>query len=181
MAPRSTSRSTSEAGADGGRGALVVGLIRAPHGIRGELRVEPRSDVPDRFRAGAVLDCDGIGPLTVESIRGAGHNLVVRFAGVRTRADADRLRERLLRVAREEARRALPGRYLWADLVGLRAETPAGEALGEVREVLRAGETDVLVVERIGGGELLLPTIESVIREVDLAGGRIVVAPQEEL
>jgi len=50
-----------------------------------------------------------------------------------------------------------------------------------VADVLRAGETDVLVIARATGGELLVPAIASVVRDVDLAAGRVTVAPQEEL
>ena len=172
--PRSTSRSTSTEG-------LVVGVITVPHGVRGEVRVDPRSDVPGRFRVGAVLDCDGLGPLTIRSIRGTGSAPIVGFDGYASRPEAEPLRGRFLRVSVDEARRATKGSYLWADLVGLRAETPAGEPIGTVRDILRAGETDVLVLDRERGGELLVPAIASVVREVDLAGGRVVVAPQEEL
>ncbi|HEY8759272.1 MAG TPA: ribosome maturation factor RimM [Candidatus Limnocylindria bacterium] len=173
--PRSTSRSISEP--DG----LVVGVIKTPHGVRGEVRVDPRSDVPDRFRVGASLQCDGLGALTIRSIRGTPQEPIVGFEGYASRPDAEPLRGRFLRVAVEEARQATKGRYLWADLVGLRAETPAGEPIGDVREIIRAGETDVLVVSRAHGGELLVPAIASVVREVDVAGGRVVVVPQEEL
>jgi 16S rRNA processing protein RimM len=173
--PRSTSRSISES--DG----LVVGVIKTPHGVRGEVRVDPRTDVPDRFRVGASLQCDGLGVLTIRSIRGTAQEPIVGFEGYDSRPAAEPLRGRFLRVAVEEARRATKGSYLWADLVGLRAETPAGDAIGDVRDIIRAGETDVLVVSRAQGGELLVPAIASVVREVDVAGGRVVVVPQEEL
>ncbi len=85
-------------------------------------------------------------------------------------------------MSRAEARRAAKNAYLWADLLGLRVETPDGIALGVVSEVLRAGETDVLVVRAEGSREeLLFPAIASVVREVDIAGGRVVVVPQEIL
>ena len=143
--------------------------------------MDPRSDVPGRFRVGAVLACDGLGPLTIRSIRGTASAPIVGFSGYASRPDAEPLRGRFLRVSVDEARRATKGSYLWADLVGLRAETPGGEPIGMVREILRAGETDVLVVDRERGGELLVPAIASVVRQVDVAGGRVVVAPQEEL
>ena len=143
--------------------------------------MDPRSDVPGRFRVGAVLDCDGLGPLTIRSIRGTAAAPIVGFSGYASRPDAEPLRGRFLRVSVDEARRATKGSYLWADLVGLRAETPAGEPIGTVRDILRAGETDVLVVSRERGGELLVPAIASVVREVDVAGGRVVVVPQDEL
>ncbi|HEV2251457.1 MAG TPA: ribosome maturation factor RimM [Candidatus Limnocylindria bacterium] len=156
-------------------------MIKVPHGVRGEVRVDPRSDVADRFRVGATLDCEGLGPLTIRSVRGTPAEPIVGFDGYAARPDAEPLRGRSLRVTVAEARRATKGRYLWADLVGLRAETPTGNPIGTVSELLRAGETDVLVVARAQGGELLVPAIESVVREVDVAGGRVVVAPQEEL
>ena len=83
---------------------------------------------------------------------------------------------------RARARRAAKGGHLWADLLGLRAETPSGELLGLVREILRAGETDVLVI-RPGAPrpDLLVPAIASVVREIDVAGGRVVIVPQEVL
>ena len=82
-APRSTSRSTSEP--DG----LVVGVIKTPHGVRGEVTVDPRSDVPGRFRVGAVLRCDGLGPLTIRSIRGTPAEPIVGFDGFASRPDAE--------------------------------------------------------------------------------------------
>ena len=177
---RSTSRSTSPRDGHDDQG-LVVGVIKTPHGVRGEVTIDPRTDVPDRFRVGAVLECDGLGPLTVSSLRGTQAAPIVGFTGYATRPGAEPLRGRFLRVTKDEARRATTGSYLWADLVGLRAETPSGEMIGTVRDVLRAGETDVLVLVRVTGGELLVPAIASVVRDVDLVVGRVVVTPQEEL
>jgi 16S rRNA processing protein RimM len=173
MGPRSTSRSTSD-------DDLVVGYILGPHGIRGEVRVDPRTDVPDRFREGAVLECDDIGPLTVAGVRGETAKPIVHFAGYESRAAAEALGRRFLRVGRGESRRATAGAYLWADLLGARVETPEGAWLGIVRELIRAGENDVLVIADASGRERLLPMLESVVKQVDLAAGRIVAVPQEE-
>jgi 16S rRNA processing protein RimM len=173
MEQRSTSRSIS---ADD----LVVGLIRSPHGLRGEVKVESQTDVEGRFRKGARLLCDDIGEIVIASVRGPADVPIVRFEGFASRRDADRLRGKRLRVARGDARRAAKSGFLWADLLGLRAVTPAGDELGTVHEILRAGETDVLVVRREGRREdVLLPTIASVVREIDVPGGRVVVVPQE--
>ena len=200
MEQRSTSKSTDKRGraaAAGGRGRTsavgtaaggiesddpVVGVVGAPHGVRGEVKVHPRTDIADRFRNGSRLLCDGMGELVVASVRGATDVPIVRFEGVTTRDHAERIRGRNLRVPRAEARRAAKDAYLWADLLGLRAETPDGKALGLVSEVLRAGETDVIVVRAEGSREeLMFPAIASVVREVDIPGGRIVVVPQEVL
>jgi 16S rRNA processing protein RimM len=174
MGQRSTSRSISD-------DALVVGLILGPHGVRGEVRVEPRTDVKERFAQGAVLQCDDIGPVTVKSIRGDTAKPIVRFEGYDSREAAETLRRRFLRVARAESRRATAGAYLWADLLGAQVETPDGAPLGVVRDLLRAGENDVLVITDESGRERLLPMLDSVVKLVDTDAGRIVASPQEEL
>ena len=135
MGQRSTSRSISD------DDALVVGEIHGAHGVRGEVRVEPLTDVATRFHEGAVLDCDGIGPLTIERMRGDASSRIVLFAGYGSRDAVESLKGRLLRVPRDESRRATKDAYLWADLVGLDAVTPDGRPLGKVRELLRAGGT----------------------------------------
>src|SRR5438477_11170 len=173
MEQRSTSRSISAEDP-------IVGVVGAPHGVRGEVKVQPRTDVAERFRKGSRLFCDGVGELVIASVRGTTEVAIVRFEGHSTRTDAERIRGRTLRVSRAEARRAAKGAHLWADLLGLSAETPDGRSLGTVSEVIRAGETDVLVIRAEGSREeLLLPAIASVVREVDVAGGRSVVVPQE--
>lgn len=145
------------------------------------MSLDPRTDIPDRFRVGAILACDGIGPLRVASVGGLSGKPFVRFDGYTSRPEAEALAGRFLRVPRDEARRAAGDAYLWADLEGLEASTPDGALIGTVREVLRAGETDVLVIARPDAPDLLLPAIASVVRIVDLASRRITVVPQEEL
>ncbi|HUQ17888.1 MAG TPA: ribosome maturation factor RimM [Candidatus Saccharimonadales bacterium] len=160
---------------------LIVGLIRGPHGVRGEVTVDPRTDIADRFRVGATLSCDGIGPLRVASVGGLSAKPFVRFDGYTGRPQAETLQGRFLRVSRVEARRAAGGAYLWADLVGLQVLHTDGTLLGEVSEVLRAGETDVLVITRPATADLLVPALASVVRAIDLAARSITIAPQEEL
>ncbi|HZP96178.1 MAG TPA: ribosome maturation factor RimM [Candidatus Limnocylindria bacterium] len=174
MGPRSTSRSISR------DDALVVAQIRGPHGIRGDVRVDPRTDVAGRFTRGAVFECDGVGPLRIASVRGEAASPIVRFAGYDTRDAAATLRDRFLRVPRDESRRAAKGAYLWADLVGLAALNVDGRALGTVRDLIRAGGTDILVVVDDAGRETLHPMLESVVREIDIAADRVVLSPLEE-
>jgi len=156
-----------------------VGTIGAAHGVRGEVRVYPETDVTGRFSPGAVLECQDIGSLEIASVRGTAKQLVVRFKGYQNRASVWPLRGKLLRVSVEEARKANAGAYLWADLVGMQVRSPEDVVLGTVREMLRAGGADVLVV-RGGERELLLPMISTVVLRVDLEASLIVAAPQEE-
>ncbi len=175
MGQRSTSRSISD------DETLVVGQIRGPFGIRGEVRVDPRTDIPGRFAPGAVLECDGVGPLKITSRRGPQSEPIVRFEGYDTREAVETLKDKFLTVTTAEARtKARRGAFLWRDLIGLDVVTPDGQPIGAVRDLIRAGGADVLVVDT-GGSELLLPMIESVIRSIDVAAKRIVATPLEEL
>jgi 16S rRNA processing protein RimM len=139
--------------------------VRGPHGVKGEVRVEPLTDrFEERFRVGARL-LSVVGPVVIASVRGTDAEPIVRFEGIDDRPAAGRLRGEL-RAARAE------GIPLWGDLIGKRVVTPEGKELGTVTEVLRAGGADVLVV-----GALMLPMLESVIKSI---GDVIVAVPQEE-
>ena len=76
-------------------------------------------------------------------------------------------------ISREAFPEAASGEFYWADLVGLKVVNTAGVELGAVSRVFETGANDVLVVE--GERERLLPFIETVVRQVDIAGGSITV------
>lgn len=178
MARKSTSRSISAAGT-GDEGTLVVGVIRGAHGVRGELRVAPDTDNPDRLRPGRRVIVDGLGEREIISARGGGERVILTLAGVADQVAAKALAGRALRVAIHEARREAKG-YLWADLVGMAVVDESGAAVGVLEEVLRPGGGDVFVVRRADGSELLLPAIGEVILDVDADARRMTVRPQEE-
>jgi 16S rRNA processing protein RimM len=154
------------------RTAVTVGRIVAAHGVRGEVKVEPLSDFPERFAAGSVLWLDGT-PRTVERGRFQQRTVILKLEGVDTRNDAEALAGKTLLVP-EAAEIADEGVYYLHDVIGARVQTTAGEALGELADVFSTGSNDVYVV-RGARGELLLPALDDVVLEVDLPGRRIVV------
>ncbi len=159
---------------------LVVGVIQGAHGVRGEMRVAPDTDNRERFRAGRRVLVAGLGEREILAVRGTRADVILRLEGIVDRAAAAALGGTELRVPLAEARQEAAG-YLWADLVGMRVENEAGAALGTLAEVLRpGGEADVFIVRDERGRELLLPAIDSVVREVDVASRRMVVRPQEQ-
>jgi len=155
-----------------GEGRLVVGLVRGVHGLRGALRVELLSDDPQRFAPGAVLHReDDERPLTVLSAQRDGPGLLVRFAEVADRPAADSLRGVYLAA---DAPPLPAGTYYWHEIVGCAVVTTAGEPLGTVSEVTRFGESEVYIVDG-PRGELLVPAVHSVVRELVPAERRLVV------
>src|SRR5438067_2146744 len=146
MAPRSTSRSISQPT------RVVVGMIRGAHGVRGELRVFPLTDNPERFVVGQTLEIEGVGDREIARVRGTKGELIVKISGVEDRPAAELLRGREIRIPIERARRETPG-YLWADLVGMNVVDESGAALGVVDDVLRpGGDNDDFVVRTAEGG-----------------------------
>jgi 16S rRNA processing protein RimM len=170
---------------------VVVGRIGKPHGVRGELTVELRTDEPERrFADGVALlvrrPAGGAAPahqrLTVESTRWHQDRLLVRFVGIEDRDGAESVRGLLLatEVAPDEAPED-PEEFYDHQLVGLRVETTEGVPVGTVGEVMHSGAQDLLVVRREGRDDALVPFVSALVPEVDVAGGRLVVADRPGL
>jgi 16S rRNA processing protein RimM len=164
---------------------LVVGQIVRPHGIRGEVIVDVRTDEPEqRYTAGSVLTTEpaSVGPLTIERAKphaaaGTGR-LIVAFDGVADRNAAEALRGTLLWVESEDVPSPDdPDEFADHQLVGLQAVTPEGERLGEVARIEHAPASDLLVLRKPDGGTALIPFVRAIVPEVDLAGGRVVITP----
>lgn len=164
---------------------VVVGRIGRPHGIRGELAVEPRTDEPEaRFAVGSVLITDpaAAGPLTVNSVRWHKDWLLVSFDGYADRTVAEGLRGVLLCVDTADLPEPEdPDEFHDHQLVGLAAVADDGEKLGEVVRVEHALGSDLLHVRLTGGKTVLVPFVKAIVPEVDVAGGRVVLTPPDGL
>jgi 16S rRNA processing protein RimM len=140
--------------------------VGKPHGLDGAFFVEGASEREDVFADGATLYAGGKPATVVASRRGSGGRPVIRL---------DRHVERGAELAVERATLPVLGdedEYYVFQLVGLSVEEVSGRVLGRVREVLEYPGNDVLELD--SGASL--PLVEACVRQVDLAGGRIVVA-----
>ncbi len=168
----------------------LVGRVGRPHGVRGEVGVAVRTDVPDeRFTVGALLAAGGGRVLTVSSVRPHAGRLLVRFEGVDDRTGAEALRGALLTVdVRTLAPIEDPDEFHDHELEGLLVVDTTGAQLGTVCEVLHNPGGDLLVIATQpetgpdpGPAEVLVPFVREIVPEVDLAGRRIVLEPPEGL
>ncbi len=168
---------------------VVVGRIGRPHGVRGQVTVEVRTDDPDlRFAPGAVLltEPGERGPLTVVGARWHSGSLLLQVSTpdgtvVADREAADALRNtRLLVPVGDLPDLDDPDVFYDHQLVGLSARLADGTVLGEVTAVRHEG-AETLVVRRAEGGELLVPFVTAIVPTVDVAGGFLVVDPPEGL
>ena len=136
-----------------------------PHGVDGSFFVEQASEDPQRFAKGALLVVEGEPAEVVVSKRGAGGRPVIRLDRAVPRGATLSVRREDLPVPDEDV-------YYVFELVGLRVEEEGGRSLGLVTDVESAPANDALVLD----SGLLLPLVESCVLEVDVAGGRILVA-----
>ena len=182
---------------------LVVGQIGKPHGIRGEVSVSVRTDEPEeRFVAGSEFITEvprdrrvGAGPaaapgiayqvpssLVVESVRWHQGRGIVQFEGVYDRNVAEALRGVLLQVESSTLPPPSdPDEFHDHQLVGLSVVSVDGVKLGAVARIDHAAASDLIVVDKAGGGTALIPFVSQLVPTVDVAGGRIVVDPPEGL
>ena len=159
----------------------TVGRIGRPHGLRGDVFVDVRTDDPERrFHAGAVF-ATARGPLALRSIRWHGARMVASFAEVADREAAERLRglELLVDVPAGE-RPADPEEFYDHQLRGLAAHTADGVLVGRVTDVLHLPAQDTLVVDS-DGREVLVPFVAEIVTDVDLAAGRVEIADRPGL
>jgi 16S rRNA processing protein RimM len=159
---------------------VVVGRIGRPHGIRGEVTVEPRTDEPDeRFAPGATLSVDGpVNSLVVQRAHWHSGRLLVHFEGVDDRNGAEALRGLLLHVDRDPAELPEdPEEFYDSTLLGCRVELIDGSAVGEVVDVVHLPAQDLLVVRLADEREVMVPFVEAIVPTVDAPSRRIVIDP----
>ena len=167
---------------------MVVGRLVAAQGLRGELRILPLSDFPERFtRPGQRWLRPPHGqPRPVQLVAGRplpGKELfVVRLHTCDSREAAEALVGQELMVPASDRPRLAQGEYHLLDLVGLEARLlPAGVALGRVTNLLHAGN-DLLEVELAEDGrKILVPFVEAIVPQVELGEGWIGLTPPSGL
>lgn len=160
-----------------------MGRFGAPHGVRGELRLQSFTGDPLAIADyGPLTDKSGKKTFTLLNLRPQGKDmLVVRLKDVDDRDGAQALNGVELYLARDKLPAPDPEEFYLADLEGLRAETAAGEAIGRVVALRNFGAGDILEIAPASGGDTLMyPFTKAVAPIIDLAGGRIVVEPPTE-
>jgi 16S rRNA processing protein RimM len=151
---------------------LAVARVLGAKGLSGAFRVEPLTDAPDRLVAGALLFLEGEDrPRRVTNVEPGGRVPVLLLEGITHRDAAQALAGRYLEV---DARPLPEGTWYWHQIVGLQVADEQGTLLGSVVEVFRAGENEVYRIEG-PDGELLVPALLDVVREIDVPGGRMTV------
>ena len=157
---------------------LQVGVITSTHGIRGEVKVFPTTDDPNRFRKlkQVILDT-GKEQLEMEiaSVKFFKNMVIVKFKGIDDINDVEKYRKAGIYVTRENAIPLGENEYFIADLIGLRVISDEEEELGVIDDVLQTGANDVYIVKKEQTPDLLIPAIKDCIKNVNIEEGTMIV------
>lgn len=150
---------------------LRVGVINSTHGLKGEVKVYPTTDEPERFRMlkEVILDTrKGQIPLHITSVKFFKNQVILKFKEFNDINEIEIYKNCDLLITREQALPLEDNENYIVDLIGLDVVTDEGETLGTLEDVLQTGANDVYVVVTEDNKEILLPAIPSCILDVDL-------------
>jgi len=149
---------------------LMVGFLRRPHGVNGEIILDLHTDFPERLKSGRKLFLgEEHKPMTLVSARPHAKGMLIKFKDVETPEDVGQFRNQWVYVKASEVPPLPEGQLYQHELFGFSVLDESDNLLGELVEILETGANDVYVVKDADGREILLPVIPSVILEVDPA------------
>jgi 16S rRNA processing protein RimM len=159
---------------------ILVGVIGAPHGVRGEMRLKSFTGDPTAIASyGALSTEDGRRTFSILSLRRIKEDMVVvRLKDVDDRAAAETLTNTRLYIDRASLPPTEEDEFYHADLIGLRAETSGGALVGHVTTMQNFGAGDLLEIAPARGETILVPFTKKFVPHVDLGGGRVILADE---
>lgn len=150
---------------------LKVGVITTTHGVRGEAKVYPTTDEPERFlELDYVLLDTGreLQKLEIKNVKFFKNLVILKFKGVDNINDIEKYKGRDLWIPREEGQELEEDEYYIADLLGMSVVLEDGQEFGTLKDVMETGANDVYIIDSAEHGEVLLPAIRECILDVDL-------------
>lgn len=160
-------------------GMVNIGQVTKAHGIKGEVFVLPLTDFPERFsRLTRVFASSGDmrRELHISQAQPVHNGIIVKFAEVGNRSEAEALKWWYIQIPAEEVVPLPEGHYYFFQIIGLKVYDLEGKFLGTVVEVQRTGANDVYWVRKPGSDKQFgIPGLKSVVREIDVVGGKMLV------
>lgn len=149
---------------------IIIGKIGAAHGVRGDMKVYPLTDFPDRFNTikKAFIDDKEI---DIISTRYQNNFVVMKVKGVNSREEVARYTNKLLKINRSDVPPLNEGEYYSFDIIGLKVINQDDVVLGEIIEILKTGSNDVYITKTPEGKQLLIPALKKVVTEINIEDG----------
>jgi len=162
---------------------LTVAVIERPHGVQGEFQASLTTDVPERLLSlKSIYLGNETSPRKIEAARFHQDRIIFKLSGIDSPEQVRTLSKRPLRIPGSAAAPLAEGEYFLYQLIDSRVVDEAGTELGTLVDIMETGANEVYVVRSGDESEdLLLPNIASVVLEIDVSRGVIVVRPPEYL
>lgn len=157
---------------------LEVGQIVNTFGIKGFVKIYPYVDDITRFdnlKKVHIKSKKNDEELQIEEVKYQKNMVLVKFKGIETVENAEKLRNSFVEIDRADAIPLEEGQYFIADLLGLDVFLDTGEKLGVLEDIYNTGSSDIYVVKNELGKQFLLPYIDEVIKQINLEEGKIIV------
>ena len=148
---------------------LVVGRLRRPHGVHGEMLMDVFTDFPERLAPGVrVFVGEDHQPISIRSSRRQMEALLVTFQGFTTPEAVGQFRNLLMYVRTDEIPSLGEGEYYHHELIGMQVVDEGGALLGFITEILESSAHDIFVVQTADKHEFLIPMTGTVVIKVDV-------------
>ena len=157
---------------------LEVGQIVNTFGIKGFVKIYPFVNDINRFddlKKIYVKTKNQENELEIEEVKYQKNMVLIKFKGIETPEDANKLRNAYILIDRKDAIPLEEGEFFIADLLGLPVFLDTGEKLGALEDIYNTGSSDIYVVKNELGKQYLLPYIDDVIKKIDLENSKIIV------
>ena len=156
---------------------LTIGIVIGTHGVTGELKVRPVTDVPEQFESlTSVYVGEEPRPRRVQNVRLHSGNVLLKLRGITNPEEGAELRGQSIRISGRDAIPLEEGEFLLYQLIGLDAFDEAGNKVGVTVDLIETGSRDVFVIRpEAGGSDILLPNTEDAVLEIVPTERRIVV------
>ena len=165
---------------------LKVGKIVNTHSLKGEVKVISSTDFEEqRFEKGTELlitrGNQVVKEVTVESYRTHRNNLLVKFVGIDSIEEAEKLKNLQIKIDSDNIGELEENEFYFHEIIGCEVFDENGKSLGEISEILTPGANDVWVIKSQNGKEILIPYIEDVVKKIDVENKKIDIEVMEGL
>lgn len=149
---------------------LTVGKIINAHGIKGEVKIFPLTDDINRFyllKKVYIEENNSIFPLTISNIRIHKNNILATFNEIKSRNEVEKYKDVFLKIDRKDAITLKKDQYFLNDLIGIMVYSPEKILIGNIKDILQTGPTDIYIIET-NDKDILVPALKDIFIEIDI-------------
>ncbi len=158
---------------------ILVGFVFKPHGLHGEVKVKPATDIPSRFqnlKRAFMMPINGkYFKITIEKAKLTKGIVIIKIKGINSISEAEAVVGNEIVILREDCVKLPPDTYYIFDLIGLQVVLSHGKLIGTVEDVHAFPAQDILFVKTLDGRDIMIPFVKEIVPEVSFSQKKIIV------